>query len=189
MENTPLSSGEQSKVTTFVVMMFAACAMFGAGVLPSVFLITGFVMARRNGDFAYIRTAVKACAVFFLLGAALAASRTVYNCATGRHCDSDDSVIFGIFALSFLGYCWAIWGLFLKPLAAHSEWVITNGVFASKPKVETAENAHPGIGIVKGGSFKSYSVADELQKWVNLKETGHVTEAEFEKARSKLLGR
>lgn len=45
------------------------------------------------------------------------------------------------------------------------------------------------VDIIKIDKLKSYSVADELLKWVKLKEDGHITEQEFDDARKKLLKR
>ncbi len=41
--------------------------------------------------------------------------------------------------------------------------------------------------IMKSEKLKHYSVADELTKWAKLKEDGHITEEEFNAARTKLL--
>ena len=43
--------------------------------------------------------------------------------------------------------------------------------------------------IIKGEKLKQYSVADEMMKWAKLKEEGHISEDEFNKARDKLLNR
>ena len=45
----------------------------------------------------------------------------------------------------------------------------------------------PDVGIIKADKMKSYSVADELIKWTQLKEDGHITEKEYQEARKKLL--
>ena len=44
------------------------------------------------------------------------------------------------------------------------------------------------VNIKKRDGQESYSVADELLKWVRLKEEGHISEKEFEDARKKILG-
>jgi hypothetical protein len=79
--------------------------------------------------------------------------------------------------------------LFFEPLKSHSEWVEKNGIFSSKPKLLNTQNNSSNIDIIKGDKLKQYSVADELMKWVKLKEDGHITEAEFNEARDKLLSR
>jgi len=42
--------------------------------------------------------------------------------------------------------------------------------------------------IIKKDSLKSYSVADELLKWAKLRDEGHISKAEFDAARKKILG-
>ncbi len=64
------------------------------------------------------------------------------------------------------------------------KWVSVKGIFLSKLKSAGAE-----INIIKGEKLKQYSVADELLKWAKLKEDGHITEEEFNEARTKLLNR
>jgi len=50
----------------------------------------------------------------------------------------------------------------------------------SKPKLSSSS-------IIKSENLKNYSVADELLKWAQLKEDGHITEEEFNEARRKIL--
>jgi hypothetical protein len=71
----------------------------------------------------------------------------------------------------------------------HSEWVEKNGIFSSKRKSSTSEPEPSDVDIIKGEKLKQYSVADELIKWAKLKEDGHISEDEFNKARAKLLKR
>ncbi|NLV96712.1 MAG: SHOCT domain-containing protein, partial [Desulfovibrionales bacterium] len=40
---------------------------------------------------------------------------------------------------------------------------------------------------IGGDKLKYYSAADELTKWIKLKEEGHISEEEFNQARKKLL--
>lgn len=43
--------------------------------------------------------------------------------------------------------------------------------------------------IIKTDNLKTYSVADELLKWTNLKQAGIVSEEEFQEARNKIMGK
>ena len=49
------------------------------------------------------------------------------------------------------------------------------------------QESKQGLNIIKTEKFKSYSVADELTKWADLKEKGLVTVEEFNEAKKKLL--
>jgi hypothetical protein len=79
--------------------------------------------------------------------------------------------------------------LFFNPLKSHSEWISVNGIFSSKPKSAMPISTGAEVDIIKGEKLKKYSVADELIKWAKLKEDGHITEEEFDEARTKLLKR
>jgi hypothetical protein len=47
----------------------------------------------------------------------------------------------------------------------------------------------PSSGVIKSNKLKPYSVADELLKWAELRDKGHVTEQEYDNARKELLSR
>ena len=74
--------------------------------------------------------------------------------------------------------------LFLAPLKTHREWVEKNGFFKS---TKIKSNEDKDVDIIKGEKLRSYSVADELTKWAQLKVDGHISEEEYEEARRKLL--
>jgi hypothetical protein len=76
--------------------------------------------------------------------------------------------------------------LFLEPLEKHRAWVEVHGIFSKKSGSKKISSERNGIDIIKGGE-KSYSVADELLKWSQLKEAGHISEKEFKDAKNKLL--
>jgi hypothetical protein len=64
-----------------------------------------------------------------------------------------------------------------------------NGIFSTKPKHVRRPIAETDLEIIKGEKLKYYSVADELIKWAKLKEDGHISENDFNDARTKLLKR
>lgn len=99
----------------------------------------------------------------------------------------EDTLVSLILAVIALVYIIAVHFLFYKPLKNHSSWIEVNGIFSNKPKSTAKPNAEPKIDIIKTDKSKQYSVADELSKWVKLKEDGHISEEEFNEARSKLL--
>lgn|SRR5690606_4005522 len=79
--------------------------------------------------------------------------------------------------------------LFFNPLAKHSQWIERNPIFSSKTAMRADSKSERQIDIIKGEKLKHYSVADELTKWAKLKEDGHISQEEFNEARSKLLKR
>ncbi|MFD2190598.1 SHOCT domain-containing protein [Pistricoccus aurantiacus] len=101
----------------------------------------------------------------------------------------EELIVSLIFAGICIAYLVAMKVLFTAPLTTHAEWIEINGIFATKPKSGKKENVHSEVDIIKGEKLKQYSVADELTKWAKLKEDGHISEEEFNEARTKLLKR
>ncbi|MCP4614770.1 MAG: hypothetical protein GY845_39315, partial [Planctomycetes bacterium] len=54
-------------------------------------------------------------------------------------------------------------------------------------KAKSLTEKKEGVEIIKAEKFKSYSVADELMKWAELKKKGSITEDEYLAAKDKLL--
>lgn len=152
----------------------------------------GIFMNNKKKDFSNIRAAFKnvriyiyiihlalACLIFFCIY--IATDRLEYfSIRKVIHTDEVRGSIF-LLLISFF-YQWLFQNLFYKTLANHSTWVSRNGIFFNSNKKKPED-----MSIIKGGRLKQYSVADELIKWAQLKENGHITEDEYNKARAKLL--
>ena len=191
MSNTPLTSADHSKVVLFIIMMIPVTGLL-IGILPSLFLIVGFVMLRRTRDFSYVDMAVRGAGVYFLIGLVICICVVVLNAVAwdrdggyGNSFKEQMIVIFSVVGVLAFVYKLALTKLLHEPLMAHKEWVEMNGVFSSKAKNQGSSE----IDIIKGERLKSFSVADELIKWAKLKEDGHISEQEFNDARKKLLQR
>jgi fatty acid desaturase len=195
MTHYPMTSSEQGKILIFTLFLIPAI-FFGVGVIPAIFLIYGVFMMRKNEDFAYIETSVKYMKIYLYL--ATIALWVFAGILYIDECDSEFNVCmkngdleepFIAVLLSFLPvfYFAILNSLFLSPLRAHRDWVSINGIFSSKKKSAAGLMSEPDI--IKGEKMKQFSVADELLKWAKLKEDGHITEQEFNEARSKLLKR
>ena len=99
-----------------------------------------------------------------------------------------DEVLVSIsIAIAILSYFICIHYLFHAPLKRHSAWVEHNPIFFKGSKSTKGSTDASKMDIIKGEKLKQYSVADELLKWANLKEDGHISEEEFQEARGKLL--
>lgn len=99
------------------------------------------------------------------------------------------SQIVFLFGFAPVFYLIAVTQLVFKPLNQHQGWVEINGIFSNKPKLKKQNNQGSEVDIIKGETFKSYSVADELLKWAKLKDEGHISKEEYDDARKKLLNR
>ncbi len=98
----------------------------------------------------------------------------------------DDFYYSAVLALVALIYIRVVNEFLYKPIKLHRDWFVANGLFTNKPR-NTSLIDTSSIEIVKRENLKSYSVADELLKWPKLKEDGHITDYEFQKAKSKIL--
>ena len=181
IENKPLSASDQIKISVFSIL-FAPSIFLLVGIIPALFLAFGIFMMKKNEDFSYIEVAFRASASYIglLLIGCLAFSFLLAFDSYGRR----DSLAWGGLAAISLIYLILINVLFFNPLKSHKEWIKTNGIFSSKPKV-TNPVAEPNI--VKSENLKQYSVANELIKWAKLKDDGHISEEMFNKVRNKLL--
>ena len=193
MKNTPLKNGEQSKIILFILLLIPAVFLV-IGILPAIFLIFGFFMMKRNEDFGYIEAAVRAYKVYTLiiilaLGAFATFLGYEYKICND-YCNSKGenfSLLLALFTTAIAYYIF-VHVLLLSPLSKHSEWVTAHGVFSTKSKLSKSSNALE-TDIIKGEKFKTYSVADELIKWAQLKESGHISELQYDEAKNKLLKR
>jgi hypothetical protein len=191
--NQPMNSSDQSKILIFS-LLFVPSIAFGVGVIPALFLGFGIYMMKKNEDFSHLATGIKnfnGYVTLLLISCLLSAAycATTFNAEDFLDRYDDELIISLIFAGICIAYLIAMKALFKTPLTAHAEWIEINGIFATKPKSGKEANPHSEVDIIKGEKLKQYSVADELTKWAKLKEDGHISEEEFNEARTKLLKR
>lgn len=190
MKNKPLSSNDQSKLLIFILMLLPSVVM-GVGVIPALFLGFGVFMLKKHEDFSHIETAVRNSRVYILLMlvgcivTGLYAGGVYFTWQRGLV----ELVICMVLSVIAIIYLVVMKTLFLDPLLSHSEWVEVNGIFSSKPKATSAKCEESKIDIIKSERLRSYSVADELAKWIKLKDDGHISEEEYNEARKNLLQR
>ena len=180
MTNQPLSSEEQGKLLLFA-LLFAPTIIFLVGIIPAIFLGFGIFMMKRNQDFSSVETAVRYFKVYCWIGIGVSLLWIVNQ--------SMYTIVKISIPVLFPAYLVFVQVLFFNPLKSHSEWISVNGIFSSKPKSAMPISTGAEVDIIKGEKLKQYSVADELIKWAKLKEDGHITEEEFDEARTKLLKR
>jgi len=190
MENTVLPSGEQSKIVIFSLLLMPTLLTF-VGILPAFFLLFGVFMMKKSGDFSYIKTTVKiakwyiAVMMFITLLVLLIAVGAFGN-EREYHYEETVYGAVSLFAIAIFYYV-VLEYLYWKPLSIRRNWVARNGIFATRDKPITSAPPANSIKIVHGERLTSLSVADELLKWAKLKEEGHISEQEYNDARTKLL--
>lgn len=193
MTNQPLNSSEQSKIVIFGLLM-APSIIFFVGIIPALLIWFGIFMMKKNEDFSHIDTAVRnfrwyvslilsGCIVFAVYFATTLSAENRWDRL------GEEFVISLIFSAICVAYLISVKFFFINPLSGHREWIELHGIFAAKPRNLRDQATSGEVDIIKGEKLKQYSVADELIKWAKLKEDGHISEAEFNEARNKLLKR
>ena len=203
MKSEPLSAGEHLALLIFCLLCLALC--FGywfGGFIPAVLLGYGYVMMRINGDFAHVDVTVKYTKLYFnvLMRVSIAAAFLSFLWLLGMSFSESEQtsngaldamlVFVGVSILMVIlqGCLLAVQHFYHAPLLRHKEWVETHGAFSRKSKKRKQRSTTQAeADISENAARKQYSVADELSKWANLRDEGVVSDADFERARSKLL--
>ena len=178
MLKQPLDRNDHLKLLIFALLLVPTLVLV-VGIIPAVFLAFGLYLMKNNQDFSSVDTAVKVVKGYLWL-IAIGSLLLGIIFVVGGDSDGWLGVLLG--PSIAIAYLKATQMLFYDPLKNHREWVEVNGVFSTITKSADIE-------IIKGEKLRQYSVADELLKWAKLKEDGHISEDEFNKARAKLLKR
>lgn len=186
-----MPSNELAKIIFFIVFQIAMCFLVFWGVIPAVLLIVSYFLSKRDKDISMLIKAVGICQVYVYITICIIFLAWIYN-LNGIYAGNYDEdskrdylnnawiVLFGLIAIS-LAYLISIKYLFKEPIQRYPAWVVQNKSFAfNKDKQEPS--------IFKTENLKSYSVADELLKWKELKDQGLVSEDEFIKMKEKIMG-
>lgn len=182
MLNQPLQSSDYAKLVGFTVLM--ALSLYLA-VIPAVILVYVLLAAKDKKEFALIEAGVRYCKIYFALLVLAALGPQLYLIIEGEK----DLLPFLLLPL-VVGFAYTIGlnKLFLDPLATHREWVVEYGIFKKNANPAMAEQVAEKVQFVRFENANAVSSADELIKWIRLKEDGHITEEEFQTMRRKSLG-
>lgn len=194
MSSLPLSTGEQAKIILFFLIMIPLIAFFGLGLIFIVLFIFCTHLAKRNRSTATLEAAISSFRVLllvavgiFILVAAFGAS--LNDWPQNRAWYDKEMVVVSLFwAVIFFVYFLLTGYLFLKPVQRNRDWISQHGFFASRERKSGSVIQSGSPDIRKSEKLLSYSVADELIKWSKLKDQGHITLEEYQRAREKLLG-
>lgn len=189
---TPLSSKDHTKIVIFIILNMALSIII-VGIIPSIIILIGYYIARKNKDFNYVSVSVKFYSIYFYLiififiiviffniDGLLSENNWIFR-------ESKDIILFSLSAIFIsIFYIFISMKLFHSPLSQHCQWVEYNGMFS---KYERAVSNPSGIDLIKYNKFKSYSVSEELLNWAKLKESGYITEKEFIEIKNNLLNK
>lgn len=150
-------------------------------------------MMKKTQDFSHIETSVRNFKIYMKIAIFIGISLSLYwgnqyfsAKQSGDYYGHPRNMLltFALNSIIPIFYYVVVNLLFLTPLKRHREWVEKNGFFKSS---QINLNEDKDVDIIKGEKLRSYSVADELTKWAQLKVDGHISEEEYEEARRKLL--
>ena len=154
-------------------------------VIPAVILFYALVAAKDKKEFARIEAGVRYCKIYLAI-IVLAALGTQFFLIIGGE---KNLLPFLLLPLGIgLAYYIGLNKLFLEPLATHREWVAEYGIFKKGVTPARFEQVATEVEYIKLKKVTSASAADELLKWIKLKEDGCISEEEFQAIRRKTLG-
>ncbi|MCA0934003.1 hypothetical protein LCL85_00320 [Vibrio alginolyticus] len=183
MLNKPLTSEEQGKLLIFLLLI-VPFVIFIFGIIPVILLSFGLYLMKKNEDFSYIDTAVKNSKGYSWLVFIGSAVMVCYWGLEGYYDEFHVSLVY--LGISF-GYLISVDALFYNPLKIHREWVEQRGIFSTHAKIGSTSMNQTEDTPIDENELDKYSHADELVKWVKLKEEGHLSEEEFNKVKHTIL--
>lgn len=206
MQDKPLSSGQQTGMLIFILMMIPAIG-FGGGILPALLMVWGMIMARRNQDFSYIRNTMIAIRWYlYLLAAGLFA--TAVALWIDSYTPGIEELGFFLMPVIPLISLVPIRVMYYEPLLEHMDWVIKYGIFSNEhsvqcrnapigqhlfsrffprktPPAQPSDPAQPATTTINAET----SPVDELERWVRLRDANAISEEEYLQAKQALMQR
>lgn len=183
-------SNDNAKLVMAGIMLTAGLVTL-VNAIPVIILLAGALIAWRQDDPGTIQTTTKVVRTLYLVIALGMLAGVIFNLpnAIGSEIENE-----------YGGYNYRhevaqenIFGLTLGFLAALTirflvSWLWSKPLIRYLEEREVEEEGEDGPAIMKRDSLASYSVADELKKWRDLKNDGTITEEEFHAARNRILG-
>ncbi|XKH60751.1 SHOCT domain-containing protein [Halomonas sediminis] len=206
MQDKPLSSGQQTGMLIFILMMIPAVGFFG-GIIPALLMVWGVTMAKRNQDFSYIRNSMIAIRWYlYLFAVGLFATAVILWVAS--YTPGIEQLGLFLTPLIPLISLVLIRVMFYEPLLEHREWVIKHGIFSNEHSVQrgntstgqhlisrlfsrktpTAQPSAPAQPATAAINAET-SPVDELERWVRLRDANAISEEEYLQAKQALMQR
>ncbi|MHA3093335.1 SHOCT domain-containing protein [Acinetobacter brisouii] len=185
-ENLP--SNDLAKILFFIVIQTATCFLFFWGVLPTILLFVAYLLSRRDKDLSMLNKAItfarRYAFLSIVIGVGIIVFIGLFDTDSDYMSDFLKNAFLGVVLILGIGLCYIFFlnYLFRNPLNRYQAFVAENGIFGSSVRSQKE------LSILKTENMKSYSVADELLKWKELKDQGLVTEKEFEEMKRKIMG-
>lgn len=192
MSDSPLTSNASAKIFTFALFNLLAILCFGVGLIPSLFVLVGLHLMRKKQDFSYLTSFTNFAKIYsFLLFLTML---ILYWNSTGfdRWLEylkkgSDDAFSILVVLIPLLYYL-SFDFLFYKHLKKHQNWVVENFKLPWLSAKKASLTSSVDIPSKHGDESKTSLLADQLEKLVQLKNDNLISESEYQKAKTKLLG-
>lgn len=163
------------KIILFTIFQVVMTIMFLC-IIPTVILIRGYILSNKNNNLEYLIKYAKKSKIYTIATCIIMIILTVHD----RYLDityapTDMSYIINEMTILFfiVTYFLLIQFFFIKII--------------EKNKIVILNDKIDDIKIFNRENFKSYSIADELLKWNELKSRGLISEEEFQKAKEKII--
>ncbi|MBB3190925.1 SHOCT domain-containing protein [Halomonas cerina] len=206
MQDKPLTSGQQTSMLIFILMMIPAIGFLG-GIIPALLMVWGVTMAKRNQDFSYIRNTMIAIRWYLYL-LALGVGTTAVAVWIDSYSPGIEELGLFLTPLVPLISLVLVRIMFYEPLLEHRDWVIEHGIFSNEHsvqcgnrstgqrlisrffsrKVPTTQPSAPVQSATSSNSVEN-SPVNELERWARLREANAISEDEYRQAKQALMQR
>jgi hypothetical protein len=192
MSDSPLTSNASAKIFTFALFNLLAILCFGIGLIPSLFVLVGLHLMRKKQDFSYLTSFTNFAKVYsflvFLTMLILYLNQTSINEWLEDLKQGNDDAFSILVVLIPLLYYLSFDFLFYKHLKKHQNWVVENfklpWLGAKKDSLPSSDD----MPSKHGNESQTSLLADQLEKLARLKNENLISESEYQKAKTKLLG-
>lgn len=175
-----MSTSDLVKIIIFSLLQIPYIFFIGWGVVPVLILILGFFLAKRDQKISTLTASITWCKYYLYLTAVIICLCALYVVfIEPRYAPSEifQDVIAPLIAFLLLPISYF---LFLEHLYSRP--------IQNNPSTFLTSRKRDELSILKTENMKSYSVADELLKWKELKDQGLITEKEFDEMKKKIIG-
>lgn len=170
-------SSELAKIIFFAFIQLLTCLVL-IGIIPTLVLFISYFLMRRDKSVAIVLKALKIVAIYANLAMFVAICCLIYAYFDYSYNDDYIGVIFAVLILGGL-YLTLLHFLVRKPVEIYGKYLEENK--------DLIKDEEPNLNILNTENNKVYSVADELLKWKELKDSGLISEDEFLQMKNKIL--
>ncbi|WP_445406169.1 SHOCT domain-containing protein [Acinetobacter seifertii] len=175
-----MSTSDLVKIIIFSLLQIPYMFFIGWGVVPVLILILGFFLARRDQKISTLKASIMWCKYYLYLTAVIICLCALYVVFIEHSYAPSEIFQYVIVPLVAFLLLPISYFLFLEHLYSRP--------IQNNPSTFLGSRKRDELSILRTENMKSYSVADELLKWKELKDQGLITEKEFNEMKKKIIG-